>query len=68
MTVPLDFYLEQAAKCAKSAEECMLPNQREIFLRSASAWQAMADRKRSVLEGQAERSAGFMFPNQGPAQ
>ena len=44
MSVSSQFYLEQAAKCARSADDAMLDNQREIFRRSSAAWQAMADR------------------------
>lgn len=57
MTVPIDFYLAQAANCAKSAAEAALPNQREIFLRSQKAWQDMAERKRGILDGRAERES-----------
>ena len=59
MNVPIDFYLAQAESCAKSAAKSDLPNQRAIFLRSEQAWHAMAERKRGVLTGRAER--------QGPA-
>ena len=65
MTVPLDFYLEQAAKCGEAAAESQLPTQREIFLRSQLAWQAMVDRKRGVLAGRTEREPAFAATNQG---
>jgi hypothetical protein len=55
MNVPIDFYLTQAANCAMAAAKSDLPNQREIFLRSEQAWHAMAERKRGVLTGRAER-------------
>jgi hypothetical protein len=45
VNAPIDFYLEQAANCAKAAEETKLPNERSKFLRSQLAWQAMADRR-----------------------
>lgn len=44
MSVSSQFYLEQAARCVRSASDAALANQREIFERSAAAWQAMADR------------------------
>ena len=62
MTVPIDFYLEQAASCAKSAASTDLPNQREIFLRSEQAWQAMAERRREVAAGRAERETRELVP------
>ncbi len=40
-----NFYLGQVDICAKAAEDSMLPNLREKFLRSQAAWQALADRK-----------------------
>ncbi len=55
MNVPIDFYLAQAESCAQAAAKSALPNQREIFLRSEQAWHAMAERKRGVLVGRAER-------------
>jgi hypothetical protein len=62
MNVPIDFYLAQAESCAKSAAKSDLPNQRAIFLRSEQAWHAMAERKRGVLTGRAEREATTSEP------
>jgi hypothetical protein len=53
MSVSSQFYLEQAAKCERSAHDAALDNQRAIFERSAAAWQAMADR---AIRTDAERA------------
>jgi hypothetical protein len=39
------FYLEQVENCARDAEAALLPNRREMHLRSQAAWQALADRR-----------------------
>jgi hypothetical protein len=57
MSVSSQFYLEQAAKCARSASDAALDNQRETFLRSQEAWQAMADRAIRVDAERAKRDA-----------
>lgn len=57
MTVPFDFYSEQAAKCARSAAEATLDNQRETFLRSEKAWQVLADRTAATAAARAAREA-----------
>ena len=44
MAEPTVFYRQQAENCAKSAANAALDNQREIFLRSERAWQALAER------------------------
>ena len=39
-----DFYLRQVALSAKAASDSGLANQRDKYLRSQAAWQALADR------------------------
>ena len=57
MSVSTQFYLDQAAKCAQGAVDAKLPNQRETFLRSQEAWQAMAERAIRVDAERAKRDA-----------
>ena len=57
MPAPTAFYLEQAAICARAASETVLPNQRETYLRSQVAWQALAERKIRIAEARAVREA-----------
>ncbi len=57
MSATSQFYLEQAAKCARSADDAVLDNQREVFRRSAAAWQAMADRAIRTDTERAKRDA-----------
>jgi hypothetical protein len=57
MSVPLQFYREQAASCAKAAANAALDNQRAIFLRSEQAWQTLADRTAATSAARAERDA-----------
>lgn len=52
MSASTQFYLDQAAQCAKSAAAAALPNQRDIYRKAEAAWQAMADR---ALRTSAER-------------
>jgi hypothetical protein len=40
-----DFYLKQADICGKAALDTQLPNLRDKYLRSQSAWQLLADRE-----------------------
>lgn len=40
-----DFYLKQADICGKAALDTPLPNLRDKYLRSQSAWQLLADRE-----------------------
>lgn len=56
MSAPIEFYLQQAALCAKAAEATDLPNQRSKFLRSQQAWQEMANRRATVLAGRAKET------------
>ena len=51
------FYLNQAALCAKSAAGTLLPNQRETFLRAQAAWQALADREIEIKAARDLRDA-----------
>ena len=40
-----DFYLKQAEICGKAAHDTTLPNLRDKYLRSQTAWQLLADRE-----------------------
>ena len=66
MTTPIDFYLQQAEICARAAEATPLANQREVMLRSREAWQAMAERKRAVLDGRSEQALADAIPAPSP--
>jgi hypothetical protein len=44
MSVTSEFYRDRATECTQEAEAATLDNVRSRCLRSASAWQAMADR------------------------
>lgn len=57
MAVSTQFYLDQAADCARNAGSAALDNQRETFLRAAAAWQAMADRAIMVATEREKREA-----------
>lgn len=54
VNAPIDFYLQQAANCAKAAESASLDNQRSKYLRAQQAWQEMADRRASVMAGRSK--------------
>jgi hypothetical protein len=54
---PLQGYLQRAAECRRVAEQTMLPNVREQCLRSALAWDDMADRVRLSEKYRAEEAA-----------
>lgn len=56
MTTSLEAYLERAAQCRREADQSRLPNVREQCLRSAFAWENMADRAR-VAEKYREEEA-----------
>ncbi len=66
MTASSEFYLVQAAQCARSAERATLANQRETYLRAGAAWQALADRELDVTTAReardAEKAARQGFP------
>ena len=57
MSVPDEFYHEQAALCAQSAAESTLSNQREKYLRAQAAWQALADRDKNIRAVRDRREA-----------
>ena len=57
MSAPSSFYTEQAAICAKSAAETLLPQLREKYLRSQAAWEALAERETSIKAARALRDA-----------
>ena len=46
MSATLSMYLERAAQCREEAAQTRLANVRERCLRSAQAWDAMADQLR----------------------
>jgi hypothetical protein len=48
MSEPASHYLRQAQICADLAAATTLPNQREIYLRSQSAWEAMGLREKAM--------------------
>jgi len=50
MSANVDFYLARAAENALAAEKTDLLNVRERCLRSAAAWQAMAERQSHIEE------------------
>jgi hypothetical protein len=53
-----DFYLKQADICGKAALDTTLPNLREKYLRSQSAWQLLADREIATRAAREVREAG----------
>jgi hypothetical protein len=53
MSVNRDFYLARVASCMAEADASMLDNVRDRCLRSAEAWQNMADR---ITRTEQERS------------
>ena len=57
MSGPSSFYTEQAAICAKSAEDTALPQLREKYLRSQAAWEALAERESGIKAARAIRDA-----------
>lgn len=54
MAAQIEFYLEQAATCAKAAEDAALPNLRDKYLDAQLAWQALAD-KASHIQAESEK-------------
>ena len=64
MSIPLQFYREQAASCARSAQAATLDNQRAIYLRSEQAWQTLADRTAATTLARAERDAAKEFSDE----
>jgi hypothetical protein len=57
MSASSQFYLDQAALCAKSAERATLSNQRETYTRAGAAWQALADREIEITVAREKRDA-----------
>jgi len=57
MSASCQFYLDQAALCAKSAERATLANQRETYVRAGAAWQALADREIDITTAREKRDA-----------
>ncbi len=57
MSASSQFYIAQAAQCARSAEDTVLPNLREKYLRAEAAWQALADREIGIKEAREQREA-----------
>lgn len=57
MSLPSQFYLAQAALCARSAAETPLLNQRDKYLRAQTAWQALADRELGIKAAREQREA-----------
>ena len=53
---PLESYLDRAAECRREAEQTTLPQVREQCLRSAFAWEDMADRVRLAEKYRAEEA------------
>jgi hypothetical protein len=57
MSVSTQFYLDQAAKCAREAGDALLPNRREVLIRAQASWQAMADKAIRVAAERDKREA-----------
>lgn len=57
MSVVPGFYLAQANACEASAQACDLDNQRDKYLRSRDAWQALADREEMIAAARRKREA-----------
>jgi hypothetical protein len=57
MSASCQFYLDQAALCAKSAERATLDNQRATYMRAGAAWQALADREIEITAAREKRDA-----------
>jgi hypothetical protein len=57
MSASCQFYLDQAALCAKSAECATLDNQRATYVRAGAAWQALADREIEITAAREKRDA-----------
>lgn len=57
MAATTQFYLDQAAQCAREASAAGLANQRETLLRAEAAWLAMAARTSKVSSERERREA-----------
>ena len=60
MTAPSDLYRACAAQSREDAAQSTLANVRDRHLRSASAWQAMADRAALMESARLERDAAAL--------
>lgn len=52
-----EFYMARAAEARAEAEAAVLDNVRERALRSAAAWEAMADRSSAIATAREAREA-----------
>ena len=57
MSVTLEMYIERAEECRREAASTTLANVRERCLRSALAWEAMAEQLRVTEEYRASDAA-----------
>jgi hypothetical protein len=57
MSVNRDFYLARVESCMVDADAAQLDNVRDRFLRSAAAWQSMADRVTRTEQERAQRDS-----------
>ena len=57
MAADTGFYAAQAAKCARAAAECQLPQKRAALFRAGAAWQALAERESMVAAARDRRIA-----------
>lgn len=57
MSASSQFYLSQAALCARSAAGASLANERDKYLRAQAAWQALADRELGIKAAREKRDA-----------
>lgn len=57
MSVNRDFYLARVESCMIDAAAAQLDNVRDRFLRSAAAWQSMADRVTRTEQERAQRDS-----------
>lgn len=62
MSIAGQFYLAQAAVCAKAAADTLLPNQRDKYRVAQAAWQALADREIGVRAARELREAEKVMP------
>ena len=57
MSVTRDFYLARVDSCMLDASNATLDNVRDRYLRSAAAWQSMADRVIRTEQERAQRDS-----------
>jgi hypothetical protein len=57
VSINRDLYLARVASCLEEAEASVLDNVRDRCLRSAAAWQSMADRIAQAEDARAESDA-----------